>query len=393
MLGCLKFKNKVKPETKQSVGSASISQDDFIEKYFIDQNFNDITNTVFMTLYGAGSERRPHEVYYVHQNNTYIERLPYNSRNTVFDVLDARSDAAGLKAYSQKCDLSTGMNVEDLASTTTRAKIVQIKKRILHYIQDESIENIVLVCVSHGSLIIHYTLLQLASILGVNIKQGILNKLKVITIGSPRTLPKQLFSIFGRTIDNVTVQMNSVSLKSQIDRSMDKLWVYLTHKQTEQADNTVNTIALLRAQLNSKKINTLPSILNCYHKKDTVINLLRRVSTRGVLNSFYVPQFPEDKLLEPKNFWFDTQTNVLYVNNTSSISMDAYVMKKDYMCVNTIDPDKNTFYPYYPGHKTNFHVSMFNLYPLFTYNICYHIEDFEFLNDKANEQYKIPIPK
>jgi len=285
-MNCFTFRqNKIAPgETDEK--NSYMDQIDFINNYYTNCDLNQLKNTALLTIGGVGSFNKPRTLHY--KDNLIIENLEYNKIKDAKTILSRVTTEIGnihnalvdLKVLKKDRSLGLDLSIIAKASQNTIDKMSNISSKIQAYLDDISIHNICIMCCSHGSLIIHFTLLYMAATLEPSYFQKIFTKLRIITYGSPRYLNKNLFTIFG----------NILSKK-----------------------NTLKPIGC-------SAIKSLPYIINCYHVDDVLLP-----NFKSILPSYF--HFPnlaniKNTFTEEEHFKYDITNSLLYVNNTNNYYVD-----------------------------------------------------------------------
>jgi hypothetical protein len=181
------------------------------------------------------------------------------------------------------------------------------------------------------------------------------DKLKIITYGSPRYLPKNLFNIYPSRLRS-------------------------SEKKTLSAINSCS------------KINNLPSIINCYHVDDTVIRGLSMIK----FHEFHIPNLKtikiQFKLTPNEHFKYDENNQILYTNNINCVyeaksskyinSVSKKILEDTDEFIRDLSVELDTLRPYpkelFPYHsqvnkKPFVHGDPGILYPLFKNNIILNL--------------------
>ena len=155
---------------------------------------NDCNRTIFITMFGMGDttessckivdfkkEKDLNSIVVKHIN---VQYGPIDTRTTsIINTYDMFMDAAFLTLRLTKKRLNPDVRI---------GKLVNVIKRELSNLKTENYDNIVILGFSHGSLIIHLAILDLLINNGVTMID--LQKLRIITVGSPRFLPQSLIT-------------------------------------------------------------------------------------------------------------------------------------------------------------------------------------------------------
>jgi len=357
-MSCFSFrKNKINIDDSSNY----MDQNDFLDAYYTSCDIKDVNNTVFMMIEGVGTFTKYKYISYEPIINLIIETLEYNKDassklgRTITNALSAFTDMKLLSTL----DLSMGLDLSilDNISDETRGKIIEISSKFKKYLDMPNIKNICMICCSHGSLIIQFTLLYMAMTFDAIYFNKIHEQIKVITYGSPRYLSKNLFNIFGTY-----------------------------HKRQKTILPSIGS--------ECSKISNLPSVLNCYHVKDPVLNNFKIF---GII-PLHVPNFKTIKSrFDNKLFLYDESESILYTNNTNCIwyandtgkllykldkkgkkiepVTDTTIVRRDIYNDNKelVNPDE--LYPYSISDTKviNYHGDIGVLYPIFKNNILLNL--------------------
>ena len=385
-MNCFTFrKNKIAPgETNEKI--SYMDQSEFIRKYYTNCDLNELKNTALLTIGGVGSFENPRTLKY--KNNLIIESLEYNeikNKLTRFSRLTTEignvfNAVVDLKVLKKDRSLGLDLSIIAKASQSTIDKMSTISSKIQSYLDDISIHNICILCCSHGSLIIHFTLLYMAATLNPIYFQNIFTKLRIITYGSPRYLNKNLFNIFG-----------------------NKLIKY-------------NTLA----HIGCSAIKTTPYIINCYHVDDVLLPTFKSI----LPTYFHFPDFINTKKTftkEEEHFKYDITNSLLYVNNTNNYYIDNNTLYKvtnnnykklklsNYNNNETITKiyrdikdksykivDPSELFPYLDVKKfgvyANYHSDINVLYPLFSNSILLNLQ-LSYWHDEDDKNVNLNYPQ
>jgi hypothetical protein len=357
-MNCFTFRqNKIAPgETDEKI--SYMDQKDFINNYYTNCDLNDLKNTALLTIGGVGSFNKP--IILKYKDNLIIENLEYNKIKDAKTILsrvtteigNIRNALVDLKVLKKDRSLGLDLSIIAKASQKTIDKMSNISSKIQEYLDDISIHNICIMCCSHGSLIIHFTLLYMAATLEPSYFQKIFTKLRIITYGSPRYLNKNLFTIFGNKLNK---------------------------------SNTLKPIGC-------SAIKSLPYIINCYHVDDALLPKFK-----SILPSYlHFPNLANIKksFTEKDHFKYDTTNSLLYVNNTNNYYVDNNILYKfpNEVIIHEANKELNRdikdksykivqpseLFPYldvkYYGFYNEFHSDINVLYPLFSNNILLNLQ-------------------
>ena len=399
-MDCFTFrKNKIAPgETNEKI--SYMDQSEFIRQYYTNCDINELKNTALLTIGGVGSFDNPRTLKY--ENDLIIESLEYNkikNKQTRFNRITTEIG----NAYNAVVDLNVLKNDGSLgldsiiiakASKSTIDKMSTISSKIQAYLDDIYIHNICILCCSHGSLIIHFTLLYMASTLDSRYFQKIFTKLRIITYGSPRYLNKNLFNIFG----------NALSNKNNLNKNLFNIsGNELSNKNNLNNNNTL-------APIGCSAIKSIPYIINCYHVNDKLLPTFK-----SILPSYF--HFPDFKNItktftKEEHFKYDTTNSLLYVNNTNNyyvenntvynysnnnnISIVSNELNRDIQIYDSksgkfIIVDPSELFPYldakFTRHYGNYHVDINVLYPLFSNSILLNLQMSFYHDDEDIDLY------
>ena len=375
-MDCFRFRqNKIAPGKNNSY----MDQSEFIRQYYTNCDLNELKNTALLTIGGVGSFDNPKTLKY--ENDLIIESLEYNkikNKQTRFnrittEIGNAYNAVVDLKVLKNDGSLGLDLSIIARASKSTIDKMITISSKIQAYLADISIHNICIMCCSHGSLIIHFTLLYMAATLKPIYFQNIFTKLRIITYGSPRYLNKNLFTIFGNNL------------------------------------NKNNTLA----PIGCSAIKSIPYIINCYHVNDKLLPTFN-----SILPSYF--HFPDFKNItktktftKEEHFKYDTTNSLLYVNNTNNYYVEnntvynypnnkiistivSNELNRDIQIYDSksgkfIIVDPSELFPYldakFTRHYGNYHVDINVLYPLFSNSILLNLQMSFYHDDEDIDLY------
>jgi len=343
---CFTFRSSNKVLPGNTTSEVDMTQETFIKNFYTSCELKDIDNTVFFIIQGVGSMIPPETIKF--KENLIIEKIQYNYSNNpennsvitavsnVFNLLkdvkafDTFKDF-GLKSQDSKKELKKQLSIKDLSigleykefSTSTSNTVRELVKKLRFYLLNSNINNICILCNSHGSLIIHFLIVHFSIIIksasreyeSIMIKE-LRKKLKIITYGSPRYLPSNLYDLFGDKSQSTASAGPVVTSKNVV---MHK------HNQLPPLESGPHTIAHVQS-LQCNKIDKLPSIINCYHTSDMLLIKLNYLPFK----CFKIPSFKID--FEGKHFKYDENMGLLFVNNTNHY----YLIKNSVTECNTL---------------------------------------------------------
>lgn len=300
-------------------------------------NYYKLSNHVFVIMYGVGSG----SIDVCKMSTVLGERI-------IYKVVDYSSN--GIIADLKNLKLTANALTEGKTGPSdlfSRERIFRLKTTIKDFLKDG--KNVTAIGVSHGSLILHGAILKLQMDMDVN--QSMLNHLNVLTVGSPRYLPKDLL---------------------------------LPIKQTSQSSPAPAPIQIEK-------------VLNFYHKRDSYIRKLHILASKPG-SSFRVPDLSKVKLKPEmkteqvtKEFKsvqvtvFDTaKHNESYIYDANNgiviVCKDNYrnpeepfTEKSDeYFVPHTFEEDLvMKFIPFF-RNACLYHATCYNLYPIMDYPLMFH---------------------
>lgn len=141
-------------------------------------------NIVYIMIMGFGNKTKSYSKYNVKEENI-IELVEYNTEGNIKNVKALFSDIKKLKLNKELIE---------------KPRLTNLYELLKFYLEHTTL-NIVVFGFSHGSLIVHGAILKLKMIVGNESFNERLNNITIVTIGSPRYLPKELLR--GEKIYNV----------------------------------------------------------------------------------------------------------------------------------------------------------------------------------------------
>lgn len=151
----------------------------------------------YIQIMGVGSDTKSFSSTWKSEDKKIdVVSSPYRSNGVLSNVVDVVKDMktvknAASKGYAPKFPVSaSGMFSFDYSNSTFRHRaLYQIVRSQL---QKPDTKPVVIIAISHGSIIAHATILRL--MMDLSITRDQLNKLKVVTLGSPQYIPPDLLS-------------------------------------------------------------------------------------------------------------------------------------------------------------------------------------------------------
>jgi len=140
-----------------------------------------LDNTVFIIIDGVGTKNQTYCNYLIRGNTRYVfDILNYDSKNLISDM------------YTAVKDLSVIRSEKDMNNFGRPDRLKNLIDKIKRYLTDDTIDRVITIGISHGSVLIHGAVL---SIKNDNIDDKYMNKLNIWTLGSPRYIPQTLLPI------------------------------------------------------------------------------------------------------------------------------------------------------------------------------------------------------
>lgn len=325
MFSCLKYRDSNKVLPIPTVPTAT--SPNLLEQIF---KFNELNKTAIICMEGVGTNS-PSSCKFLlpkgaQPKHVYYEDVPYFTRGYLKDVKTLYTDAGSLQ--------NLGMIPHTLYS---HERVFLLKECIKKYVTNLNIHHVIVVGISHGSLLVHGAFLKLQMDMEITLDH--IKKIKIYTIGSPRYLPKGL-----------------------IPGGDDK------------------------------------SLLNFYHVRDPYPVLLRKIS--GNDGRFQVPDLSSIQKNLPKKdpsgihakpqtteneYLYDESNALVYVNRckfvTSGVSkLDPDVFEHTYMPL-FYEPLKQRFM--FLENACLYHGSPYILYPIMDFDTRFHLVNTQRLTDNS----------
>lgn len=139
--------------------------------------FNNLEKTAIIMIEGVGGDIQ--DFCKKKDNNVYYELISYSSKGLIKDISQLGKDAQALNNHGYIPD-----------KYYSNIKIFKLQNCIKKYIEKTDVNTVIVVGISHGSLLVHSAFLKLQMDMDITTSQ--IRKIKIFTIGSPRYLPKGL---------------------------------------------------------------------------------------------------------------------------------------------------------------------------------------------------------
>jgi hypothetical protein len=192
-------------------------------------------NIVFIYIGGVSSRDNDYTKKYTNDNKEYIfESVSYNSSKSpdyvIDDILTGRKDARQLDS-----------NQQITTDSHRKAKRLNRLVSIISFYMRNTKKKIVVIGVSHGSLIVHSAILKIKAIyMPVNDLMNIFrNRIIVLTLGSPKYLPKTLLKNLSEISDKMEMIYGNIYNFYNI---RDSIYSILSSIQT----SGINSLSYLR---------------------------------------------------------------------------------------------------------------------------------------------------
>ena len=311
MFSILKKNTSIAPEPTQNCNS-------------LKQLFTPKDKIVFIHIEGVGTNQEDLCRKLFYNNKTYslnYEKVPdvlyeyvnYGSKSVFKDLLSAIRDMKTLASSKTYINLIKEENVEKL------------KNVILKYIENEEYKDhkIVLIGVSHGSLIIHKAIIDMQ-----NSSQNF-NRLYIFTLGSPRYLPKNLLE--NNDYNKQPKVINFYNVKDQIVKLLSKIqpvtkYIKVPNKQFVK-DSIINEYETIINEYEKLTKNTK----YCYQEKDDSVFVLVNIDklyNKDLKNmSSVVKNHASIFNLFPIISYFHLH-NIFYNNLLNNNSNNGYILEK-----------------------------------------------------------------
>ena len=298
MLSCLGYKNQVMPLPQLS-GTLS--------------DYSHIKNTAIVLMEGMGSTS-PDGCKNDTRDNVFYHRVNYSSLGLLKDFKVLNKEAKALK------------NKKETSSIFSKTRIYKLKNIVKSYVVRDNINTVIIIGMSHGSLIVHAAYLKL--MIDLQLTHLHLAKIKIITIGSPRYLPTSL------TIGQNNKVLNFYHQKDSITKV---LYTFTGKDSKFMVPNLpyVNGAFLEEPKSNGKPYESADfkwtSPLYFYDEPNGIVYVNKcNMPERPLLeskyfNNFYIPS-PPDTLLLHGAILFHTKIYMLY-----PIFSDFSIMHTSYM--------------------------------------------------------------
>lgn len=267
--------------------------------------YNTLEKTAIIRIEGMGTNT-PNTCKNV--KNVHFVNVSYASRGISKDALSLRSNSMSLRSGSS-----------DIAHGSQR-RLYDLIKKIKEYLLNNDMEKVIVIGVSHGSLIVHAAFLKLQ--MDTTLTTDELNKIHIYTVGSPRYLPKGLLP--------------------------------------EQ------------------------KLLNFYHVKDKMIRLVNMLPFGGCkvpdlkqAESKFISTGKEDNL--KGEHIYDKENAIIYVNKCNFIPDGKQnPVYENYYSSHLVSQVNPTF------DFSLFHAYLFILYPLMDFSLRYVINELTFFDETYN---------
>jgi hypothetical protein len=283
-------------------------------------------NIVFIYIGGVSSSDQDFTKKYTNRIKEYIfESVSYNSSKSpdyvIDDILTGRMDAMRLRD-NIPLDADSGRKAIRLN------KLISIISFYMRYTN----KKIVVIGVSHGSLIVHSAILKIKAIYKPvdDLMNIFTNRIIVLTLGSPKYLPKTL-------------------LKNEISDDMKMLYgnVYNFYNVRDTIYSVLNTIK--RAGINTLSYLTFPTLTDEINTDNSYISISNR---EKILLGLIPREYPKYK--------FDNEKHIFFVKNTENLKYIKETHPNDYLIKNLSENILSIIF---------YHSVLFHFFPIFIDNL------------------------
>jgi hypothetical protein len=299
-------------------------------------------NIVFIYIGGVSSSDEDFTKKYTNRDKEYIfESVSYISSKSPYfvinDLLTGRRDAR---------NLSDGTTIK----TDSARKAIRLNKliSIISFYMKYTDKKIVVIGVSHGSLIVHSAILKIKAIYEPvdDLMNIFTNRIIVLTLGSPKYLPKTL-------------------LKNKISDDMEMIYgnVYNFYNVRDTIYSVLNT--LRTSGINNLSYLTFPTLTN---EKSIDVSYTSISDREKILLGLIPREFPKYK--------FDTENHIFFVKNTENLKYIKETPPNDYLIKNLSESILSIIF---------YHSVLFHFFPIFIDNlhIIHYMRNITLLNKSS----------
>ena len=312
-------------------------------------DFYKLRNHVFVIMYGVGSGNI---------NVCKIKKHP-NEKEIKFQFVDYSSN--GIIADLKNLKLTANALTEGKTGPSdlfSRERIYRLKTTIKDFLKAG--KNVTAIGVSHGSLILHGAILKLQMDMDVN--QSMLNHLNVLTVGSPRYLPKDLLLPIQST------SQTAAPAPPKIERVLN-----FYHKR----DSYIRKLHILASKPGSSfRVPDLSKIkLKPEMKTEQVIKLKPEMKTEQVTKEFRSVQVTVfNTAKHNESYIYDANNGIVIVCKDNYRNPEEPFTEKsdEYFVPHTFEEDLvMKFIPFF-RNACLYHATCYNLYPIMDYPLMFH---------------------